>query len=317
MVNQMLVLGNTGFLGRHVEDLARKQGWETRGISLSAGFDLRDPGTLEGFIREWRPQVIVNCAAHVGGITYSQDKQATVMTDNIRITLAVLESISGNNSIRLVNPIANCSYPGNLSSFREDDFWRGGLHLSVLGYGGARRFAVLASEAFRQQFELSIVDVALPNLFGPGDHLDPVRAHALGGLVSRILVANEEGREEVKVWGSGKPIREWLYVQDAARALLLAADARHPPKFLNVGTGNGISIAQLAEMICEIVGFSGELVFDTSFPDGAGEKRMIAERAFPELGWNPNMTLREGLVLTVADAKRRLMSVPKRTETYG
>lgn len=306
MSDRILVLGNTGFLGKHVERLASKEGLETRGLSLSTGLDLRNPGTLENRLKDWNPSVIINCAAHVGGLAYSRKKQATVLADNVRMTLSLFDFISKNPTIRLVNPIANCAYPGELSSFREGDFWSGSIHESVLGYGGARRFSVLASQAYREEFAVEVVDVVLPNLYGPGDHLDAVRAHALGGLVFRILVAVEESLEEVVVWGSGNPIREWLYVEEAARALVLASGVENPPDFVNVGTGDSISIANLAAMIAEVAGYTGDFVFDTSFPDGAAEKRMEAERALEGLGWSPSVSLREGLIKTVQDARNRL-----------
>lgn len=307
MAKQVLILGNTGFLGKHVERLAANEGWQTKGFSLSGGLDLRSPTDLKAVVDNWGPSVIINCAAHVGGLSYSRNRQATILADNTRMTLALFDLLSKNPEVRLVNPIANCAYPGVLGIFNEGDFWEGHVHPSVLGYGGARRFSVLASQAYRDQFEVEVVDVALPNLFGPGDHLDPVRAHALGGLVFRILSAATNRLKEVSIWGSGNPIREWLYVEDAARALIYAAAAGSPPEFINVGTGEGVSISDLANMIAEVVGFEGELVYDMAIPDGAAEKRMVADRAELELGWRPRYSLEEGLALTVLDFKKRLM----------
>lgn len=206
----------------------------------------------------------------------------------------------------MVNPIANCAYPGILAEFREEDFWSGSIHPSVLGYGGARRFSVLASEVFRKEHDVDVIDISLPNLFGPGDHLDPLRAHALGALVFRIVKATLENQHEVIIWGSGKPIREWLYVEDAARALVSAADAKTELKFINVGSGKGISISELAETIAAVVGYQGTLSYDTDMADGAKEKRMIALNAVEALSWRAEVPLWEGLELTVTDVKNRL-----------
>ena len=306
MSKRTLVLGNTGFLGKHVERLAKEAGWQTKGLSLSGGFDLRSPGDWAGIVDDFSPSVIINCAAHVGGLSYSRSRQATILTDNLRMVLSLFDFMRAHNDVRLVNPIANCAYPGSLGVFHEADFWEGSIHPSVLGYGGARRLSVLASQAYREEFAVDVVDVALPNLYGPGDHLDPVRAHALGGLVSRILSADAKGLDEVSIWGSGRPIREWLYVEDAARALILAAETQNPPEFVNVGTGEGVSIADLAKMIADAVGYNGRLIFDPSMPDGAAEKRMVADRAEAGLGWIPQYSLEQGLGLTVADARERL-----------
>ena len=314
MANRILILGNTGFLGKHVERLATEAGWQTKGLSFSEGFDLRIPASLEGIAEKWGPSVVVNCAAHVGGLSYSRNRQATILADNMRMVLSLFDFLADNPAVRLVNPIANCAYPGALGEFHEGDFWEGPVHASVLGYGGARRFSVLASQAYREQFGVDIVDVALPNLYGPGDHLDPVRAHALGGLLFRIVSAASDSRREVSIWGSGKPIREWLFVEDAARALISAAVAESPPEFVNVGTGEGVSIASLANMIAEAVGYEGDLIFDPSVPDGAAEKRMVANRAELELGWRPKYSLKQGLSLTVLDVQERLGLVQDRDD---
>lgn len=306
MPKRLLVLGSTGFLGRHVERLATDAGWQTKGLSLSGGFDLRSPAELQRIADEWNPSAIVNCAAHVGGVLYSRNRQATILADNLRMVLSLFDFMSGHNDIRVVNPIANCAYPESLGVFHEGDFWKGSIHPSVLGYGGARRLSVLASQAYREEFAVNVVDVALPNLYGPGDHLDPVRAHALGGMVSRIISAAANGLEEVSIWGSGRPIREWLYVEDAAHALILAAEAQSPPEFVNVGTGKGVSIAELAKMVSDAVGYTGRLIYDPSMPDGAPEKRMVADRAKLELNWQAQYSLEEGLAFTVADARERL-----------
>ena len=307
MQRRTTILGNSGFLGRHVEKLAIENGWQTQGLSLSRGCDLRDAASLQEAVGDFAPSTIINCAAHVGGLSYSRSRQATLLSDNMRMALSLFDFMSRNGGVRLVNPIANCAYPGDLGVFREDDFWRGEIHSSVLGYGGARRFSVLASQAYRDEFGVEVVDVALPNLYGPGDHLDPVRAHALGALVFRILSAQSNGMEEVSIWGSGKPVREWLYVKDAARALISAAAIDAPPSFVNVGTGMGVSIADLARKIAKLVGFEGALVFDESMPDGAPEKRMVADLAEVKLGWTSNYSLEEGLALTVLDVQERLM----------
>ena len=307
MNQSMVILGNSGFLGKHVEKLAQADGWKILGLSRSRGFDLRVSGNLEKHLGDFEPSLIVNCAAHVGGLSYSRDKQASLLADNTRMSLALLDFMAKNPKVRLVNPIANCAYPGELASFGAEDFWDGPVHPSVLGYGGARRLAVLASEVYRDQFGVTVVDVALPNLYGTGDHLSPTRAHALGGLVVKTLLAIDDGSEEVSVWGSGSPIREWLYVEDAARSLLLASVAENPPEFFNVGSGEGISISKLAHLIARLAGFTGRIVFDSDFPDGAAEKRMEVDPVQLELlGWNPTVSLEDGVARTIKDFRERL-----------
>jgi len=304
-----MILGDSGFLGRCVQRVASSEGWQTYGASLSKGFDLRSKGALERVTSEFKPSVIVNCAAHVGGLAYGKGRQARILVDNMQMILESFEFLSRNPHIRMINPIANCAYPGDLAEFREENFWSGSIHPSVLGYGGARRFSVLASQAFREQYDVDVVDVSLPNLYGPGDHLDPVRAHALGGMVYRFVKAQREHKEEVIIWGSGMPVREWLFAEDAARALISAASTNTELRFINVGCGEGISVAELAKLIASIVGYEGKLTYDTSMADGAKEKRMIAENASEALSWQPQVSLAVGLELTVADVRNRLDEV--------
>lgn len=306
MSKRLLVLGDTGFLGKHVRQLAESEGWQTYGASLSNGFDLRSKGSLDRVAMECEPSVIVNCAAHVGGLAYGRDRQATLLSDNMQMVMESFAFLSRNPEVRMINPIANCAYPGDLTEFEEEDFWSGAIHPSVLGYGGARRFSVLASQVFRDQYNVDVVDVARPNLYGPGDHLDPVRARALGGMVFRLLSAQRDNRDEVTIWGSGNPVREWLFVDDAARALIATAALDTNSSFINIGSGAGISISELAELIASIVGFEGRLSYDTSMPDGAKEKRMLVGQGSEALSWNPHVSLREGLEITVADYRARI-----------
>jgi GDP-L-fucose synthase len=273
----VLILGHTGFLGKAVVRIMNERGLNFVGASLSSGFDLRVPNSLNTLIKSLNPKAIVNCAAVVGGIEYGRTHGASMFRDNMLMQLEVLESASM-NGIKVVNPISNCIYPKKLTHFKEDELWDGPLDETVLVYGGVRKIGIVGSQAYASERKLDVVNLIFPNLYGPGDHLDPIRAHALGGLVYKFVEAKEKGTDVV-IWGTGKPIREWLYVDDAAEALISAINLDISPDPLNIGTGIGISISELAHLIATQLGYSGKIHYDFFKADGALTKTMNATKS--------------------------------------
>jgi GDP-L-fucose synthase len=249
--------------------------------------------------------VIINCAAHVGGIEYGRKNPIALYRDNLLMNLNILSAASESNS-KLINPISNCAYPRDLDIFSEDRFWDGELDESVLVYGGIRKLGWIGARAYSQELGLNSANLIFPNLFGPNDHLDPVRAHALGALVFRFLEAKKLGTPNVVVWGSGSPIREWLYVEDAVDAMLLAVENDINCAPLNIGSGIGISIRELAEKIASAIGYEGSIVYDKSKQDGAPKKIMDARKAVAELGWKPKTSFESGLSETIKSYQARM-----------
>ena len=302
---RILVLGHTGFLGQTVFQHLLDIKSQPFGISLSDGFDLKIPGKLTKFIAENSIDTVINCAAKVGGIEFGRQNPIMLFEENLRLTLEILNACSLNN-VLLINPISNCTYPKDLSLFQEKDFWNGALDDSVLVYGSVRKMAWVGALAYHQEKQLKSINLIFPNLYGPGDHLDSVRAHALGGLVSRIIKAHREESPEVMIWGTGQPIREWMYVEDAAEALLESLNKDLPIDPINVGSGKGISISDLAVLIAREVGYTGALKFDPSKQDGAPVKIMDGKKGADLLGWLPKTSLDEGIKRTVANFTSRL-----------
>jgi GDP-L-fucose synthase len=201
---------------------------------------------------------------------------------------------------RFANPISNCSYPGELTvDFRESEWWNGPLHESVLTYGLVRKASWVQARAYYKQYGLEPVSVILPNMYGPGDHFDETRSHALGALIMKFVEAKRNDLPQVTVWGSGKPIREWLYVDDGAEALTRALTIPYEVEPVNVGTGKGISVIDLASLIRETVSYKGDIALDTSMPDGAPHKTMDVTRMRQVFKWSPATGLREGIEKTV------------------
>lgn len=296
---RVAVLGQTGFLGGVVSRKLTERGVAHARTSLSAGVDMRDLAALRAWFDTHRPNAVFNCAAYVGGIQFGLKHPVELFENNLQMTLNLYRCCAEFDVWRMVNPISNCVYPSKATLFRELEVWDGPLDDSVLIYGMARKIHFVGARAYTQEFGLDVVNIVLPNMYGPGDHFDPMRSHALGGLIKKILDARDTGKAEVVIWGTGKPIREWLYIDDGANAMLAAMDAQSFPDLINVGTGEGASILDTAKLIQQLVGYSGELVLDTTKMDGAPCKTLDGSRGRALLDWKAETPLEEGLRKTI------------------
>jgi GDP-L-fucose synthase len=294
----VLVLGHTGFLGSHIFKQLQIENHKVFGVSRSTGHDMRNFNVISEILKTHNPDVIINCAANVGGIAYGLQNRVTIFKDNSQINLNVLELAHQANA-KLINPISNCSYPGGLTRYSEENYWNGPVDSSVSSYGNAKRMLVAGTHEYAENFNLKCLNIVFPNLYGPGDHLDPVRAHALGGIVSRMLEAKQNGLASFIVWGTGKPVREWLYIDDAVEAIIRNFDTNVVSSLVNAGSGNGISIYDLTVKIAESVGYKGKLILDESLPDGASVKLMDFKLGQRLLNWSPKISIDEGIPLTV------------------
>ena len=291
----ILVTGSTGFLGKRVCRMLDSQGVPYLGASLQEGPDLRERHETLAFFQEKKPTQVLNCAAFVGGIQFGYKHPAELFQNNLLMTLNLLEAAKISKVKRLVNPISNCAYPGDATFFKEDEFWNGPLHESVMVYGFVRKASWIGAWAYAKQYELDVINLILSNMYGPEDHFEEERSHALGALIMKIVRAKQTGQEHVIVWGSGKPVREWLHVDDGAEAMVRALDVAPYVDPINIGVGKGISIWEMALLIKDLVGYEGELVLDISKPDGAPYKTVDGSRGAKHFGWSPNRDLMQGV----------------------
>jgi GDP-L-fucose synthase len=294
----ILVTGATGFLGKRVCHLLDAKGLPFIRTSLSTGLDLRDRDATLRFFDQHRPRHVLNCAAYVGGIQFGYKHPAELFHNNLHMTLNLLEAARDTGVERTVNPISNCAYPGAASVFREDEFWDGPLHESVMVYGFVRKASWVGAWAYAKQHDLDVINLILSNMYGPEDHFEEERSHALGALIMKIVRAKREGQPQVIIWGSGTPVREWLHVDDGAEAMVRAIDVAPCTDPINIGVQQGVSILAMAEMIRDMVGYEGELVLDPSKPDGAAYKTVDGSRGKAHFGWEPARSFKAG----VADA---------------
>lgn len=297
---KILVAGATGFLGSRVVKRLKDEGLNFVGTSLSMGVDFRDMSQLEGFFAKEKPNIVINCAAFVGGIKFGLEHEAEIFYNNVLINTNLIECSRRYGVGRYVNPISNCSYPNVLEKdFKEEEWWDGPLHPSVMVYGFAKKATWVQSYAYHNQYGMDFVNLLVPNMYGPGDHFHEERSHALGALIMKIAKAKREGVAEVVVWGTGSPVREWLYVDDCVEIFLRALDINLVNDPINIGCGSGISIAEMAEVIKSVVKYEGELVFDTSKPDGAPYKVMNVDKMKKIFDYTPSTKLEEGIKVAV------------------
>ena len=297
----VLLLGATGFLGKRLARRLTADRIPFLGVSRALGTDLRDPAQFRRiFETQTGIDVILHAAAFVGGIRFGLAHPGEIYYNNALMNTHLFELARQFGVKRIVNPISNCSYPRDVErAFTEDVWWNGPLDESVLAYGFIRKASYVQSWAYHRQYGLETVNLIVPNMYGPEDHFDEVRSHALGSLVMKIARAKRLGLSEVSVWGSGRPVREWLYVDDCVEAMLRAVEIPYLPDPINIGVGSGVSVRELAESIAAEVGYTGTLAFDTSQPDGAPYKVMNIETCKKVFNWSPPTELPEGLARTV------------------
>lgn len=295
----ILVTGATGFLGKRVCNLLGSLDLNFTPTSLSLGLDLRDQKEVEDYFLRLKPDYVLNCASYVGGIQFGAKHPVDIFQKNLQMTLSLLNAAKVAGVKRIVNPISNCAYPGRLSLFREEEFWDGPLHDSVLVYGFVRKAFWVGSWAYAKEYGLDVMNLILSNMYGPEDHFEEERSHALGALVMKFVEAKNRGDSEVTVWGSGNPVREWLHVDDGAQAMVRAINATPSLGVVNVGTGEGISIYEMAKKIKQYVGFEGKIKLDVTKPDGAPHKTVDGSRGREILGWAPIIPFDQGVKATI------------------
>ena len=295
----ILVLGAAGFLGKRVCRRLEALGRPYAATSKSLGLDLRERQPTLEYFEQIKPEYVINCAAFVGGIQFGYKHPVELFRNNLLMSLNLLEAANRSGVRRMVNPISNCAYPGAAMLFKEEEFWNGPLHESVLVYGFVRKASWVGSWAYGRQTGLDVLNLILSNMYGPEDHFEEERSHALGALIMKMVRAKREGLPQVVVWGTGNPVREWLHVDDAVEALLRGLDAAATSEPVNVGIGRGISIRDLAVLIQKLVGYQGELLFDPARPDGAPFKTVDGTRGLQHLGWRPERNLEQGVAETI------------------
>ncbi len=299
-IKKIFVAGGTGFLGKRVVKRLKEEEFDFCQTSLSQGVDFRDFQKTLAYFQKEKPRLIINCAAFVGGIKFGLEHQGEIYYNNTLISANLMECSRLIKVERFINPISNCSYPNvGRRKFKEEDWWAGELDGSVMVYGMCRKMSWVQAKAYNQQYSMNFINLIVPNMYGPGDHFEEVRSHALGALIMKIVKAKTENQPEVIVWGTGKPVREWQYVDDTVEIIIKSLTVKPFIEPINIGVGQGISIKELAELIKKLVGYQGKLVFDATKLDGAPYKAMDITKAEKIFGTLPKTNLNEGIKNTI------------------
>jgi GDP-L-fucose synthase len=294
------VAGHRGLVGGAVLRNFQEAGFSSLVTRTSAELDLRDPAAVEAFFAAERPATVVMAAAKVGGIHANSTYPADFISDNLRMQVNVLDAAARHGTTKLLFLGSSCIYPKLATQpIREDSLLTGPLEETNDAYAIAKISGVLQVQALRRQYGVHYISAMPTNLYGPGDNFHPENSHVLPGLIRRFHEAKLAEAPEVTVWGTGTPRREFLHVDDLARACLFLLENYDDPAPINVGIGEDLPIRELAELVAGIVGYRGTLAFDTSKPDGTPRKLLDVGRLHA-LGWRAEIDLREGLTETYA-----------------
>lgn len=298
---RIVVTGGGGFLGSHIVKELQRKGCNNIAVPrTNDGYDFRELGTAVSYFSEKSPEIVFNCAAHQGGLGYQQLYPGTIYYDNLVMGANIMEAARRAGVEKYVNVVAACSYPGEYEGelMKEEIYWNGPLDPTVVNYGITRKVQTVQGLVYKKQYDFNSIHILLQNMYGPGEHFESDRSHALAALIVKFHEAKEKNSPFVEIWGTGKPIREWLYVEDAAKGFVLAAETRQEVEPINMGTGIGHSITELANIIKEIIGYEGELKYDTSRADGAMKKVMDITKMKETLKWSPNTNIQDGIKKT-------------------
>jgi GDP-L-fucose synthase len=295
----VLVTGGAGFLGSYVVERLRAAGHEPV-VPRRADYDLTRWDDAERLFRDAQPELVIHLAAEVGGIGANRDNPGRYWYANLMMGAHVLELSRINGTRKVVTLGTICEYPKFTPvPFREEELWNGYPEETNAPYGIAKKSVLVGAQTYREQYGLHAIHLLPVNLYGPRDNFDLETSHVIPALIRKMVEAQERGDHEIVLWGDGSPTREFLYVEDCADGIVVAAERYDGAEPVNLGTSNEISIRDLAELIGELTGFDGEIAWDTSKPNGQPRRSLDTSRAEELFGWRATTSFRDGLQRTI------------------
>ncbi len=297
---RVMVTGGAGFLGSHLVERLKSCGCESVFVPLHSDFDLTREADLERLFAEARPQTIIHLAAVVGGIGANRAFPGRFFYENLIMGVRLMEMARLHGVEKFVATGTICAYPKYTPiPFKEENLWNGYPEETNAPYGLAKKMLLVQAQAYRQQYGFNAIYLLPVNLFGPGDNFNPEYSHVIPALIKKCVDAKERGDKQIEVWGDGSATREFLYVKEAARALVLATQRYDGSEPINLGAGWEISIKDLIQTIVKLVGYQGEIVWDKSKPNGQPRRCLDTQRAQDAFGFKAEQNFESGLRETI------------------
>lgn len=298
---RVLVTGGAGFFGSFVVDGLRERGAKDVFVPRSKDYDLVQRDACKRAIADAKPDVVFHLAARVGGIGANRDNPGGMIFDNAMMGLQMIEECRLAKVPKTVIAGTICAYPKFAPiPFREEDMWNGYPEETNAPYGVAKKLLLVQSQAYRDQYGMNSIVLFPVNMYGPRDNFDLRTSHVIPAMIRKFVTARDEGAKHVTLWGDGSPTREFIYAPDAAEAMILGAERYDSSEPVNIGSGNEISIKDLATVTAKATGFAGEIIWDTSQPNGQPRRRLDVSRAKERFGFVAKTSFADGLAKTVA-----------------
>ena len=312
-VRRVVVTGGAGFLGRHVVQELTRQGATDIFVPRSRETDLRDPAVIRQYLAETKPDTVIHLAAVVGGIGANREHPGSFFHDNAVMGIHLLEESRMAGVDKFVTIGTVCSYPKFTPvPFHEDTLWDGYPEETNAPYGLAKKMLLVQGQAYREEYGFNSIHLIPVNLYGPWDNFDPASSHVIPALIRKCIEARDSGASFIEAWGTGSASREFIYVEDAARGIVLAASQYDDPAPVNLGVGQEITIRDLITTIAQLTGYTGEIRWDPSKPDGQPRRALDTSRAREAFDFTATTSFEDGLRATIAwwETHKPVESIP-------
>ena len=309
-MKKIVLIGGHGFLGKNIQnEFENSPKYKILSISRRNGYDLIEKNKIRKFLEYEKPDYVINCAASVGSLDYVSTHPADIISYNIMIGINLWEILKEINYQGVViNPISNCTYPGNANVQKENAWWDGMVHPSIISYGTAKKTIFMINKCYEKQYNIKTINLIMPNSYGEFDYDDENKVHALNGIIIRILKTIKENKNEFTIWGTGNPIREWGYMPDTSKFIKYIIDENitNIPNPINIGQGLGFSINEITEMVINELNVKLKIKHDTNKIDGDPIKILDPsefKNNFPNFKFTP---ISEGIKNTLQYYKKRI-----------
>ena len=297
---KIVITGGSGFLGTHVVAELERRGAKDVVVPRKKDYDLVERGACRQLLLDAQPSLVLHLAARVGGIGANRENPGSFFFENLMMGVQLIEECRLARVGKVVTVGTICSYPKFTPvPFREDEIWAGYPEETNAPYGLAKKMLLVQGQAYRQQYGMDVVHLLPVNLYGPGDNFDPTLSHVIPALIKKVQDAQDQGSGRIEAWGTGKASREFLFVEDAARGICMAAESYSGAEPVNLGAGFEITIGNLTELIAKLMGFTGKILWDPDQPDGQPRRCLDTSRAERLFGFRAQVTFEEGLRRTI------------------